>query len=259
MRSQLTIAAAAFAWVIAAWMPVPVLSLLGALPLLFWLPGAAALRLSRSTEVRRSGTDSSVRPTYQERSPVDVSDIAVTTALSAAITIAVGLVLTLINDHLPRVELVTVLAALTVSFELLAERMSPAFRNQPASAQRRGSPRQARWVVVPTIIACCFLVGLLGYLSWRLYVTPIPGDAYTVLSLDNQHGEKVIQVINHEATTMNFRLKVSRGSRIIANRSFQLKVGGEYRIVLPTGTATETEIARLMTEANNKIYRTLTF
>src|SRR5690242_5605593 len=88
-----TLIATVFAWALAAWVPLPALSLLGALPLLFWLPGAAALRLSRSTLPRQIIAD---RPSQRvsavssgppgQRSQMQVSDIAMSTALSAAIT-----------------------------------------------------------------------------------------------------------------------------------------------------------------------------
>ena len=254
------------AWALAAWVSLPILRLLGALPLVFWLPGAAALRLSRSTRLREIRADppgrrvsAALSRPRREGSQTQVSDIAMSTALSAAITIAAGLVLALTTGYLPRVVLATILAVLAVGLNLLADRMSPAVDDHPSSASRMGSFPRLDWWIVPTAITCCLLVGLLGYFSWRLYVTPLPGHTYTVLSLDDQHGQKVIQVINHEATTMNFRLKVSQGSRTIASRSFRLRTGGEFRLVLPDVTASKTEVARLMTEPNNYIYRTLVF
>jgi hypothetical protein len=265
MLPDWTVATAVCAWALAAWVSVPVLSLLGALPLIFWLPGNALLRLTRSRGLRwakthppeRSTSTPSSASTYREGSATEVFDIAMSTALSAAITIFVGLALALATGHLLRVEAVTMLAALTVGFSLLAQPMSPASSDQTPNASRTGwSPQLFRWIV-PTLITCCFLAGILGYLGWRLYVTPLPGQAFTVLSLENEHGERVIQVINDESTTMSFRLEVSQGGHVIADRGFQLRVGGEYDLVVPGRKTTNTEIARLMIEPSNKTYRTI--
>lgn len=264
------ITAALLAWVLASWVPIPLLSILGTLPLVFWLPGAALLRLSRSARSPMITSDDSARPalaallrlSHPERSPVDVGDIAISTALSAAVTIAVGLGLAVTTKHLPRVPAATVLAGLTVAFRLVAARMSPAFSGLPAATSKTGGlPCPARWVAA-TVIACCVLTGFLGYLSWRLYATPPPSDTYTVLSLDHQDNKTVIVVTNNQAITMRFRLKVSRGERTIANRTFRLKVGAEYKLKLaPPSDASSTShnVARLMIEPNNKLYRSLTF
>ena len=190
---------------------------------------------------------------------MQASDIAMSTALSAAITISVGLVLALTTGYLPRAVMATILAVLAVGLNLLADRISPAIGNNPSPTPRMGSLLGLEGWMVPTAITCCLLIGLLGFFSWRLYVTPLPGRTYTVLSLEDQHGQKVIQVINHETTTMNFRLMVSQGSRTIASHRFQLRTGDEFRLKLPNVLSGKTEVARLMTEPNNKIYRTLVF
>ena len=262
-----TIIAALVGWVLACWVPVPALSLLGALPLIFWLPGAALLRLSRSARSPSTVTGLPVgpsmvllpRPEPSEHSPMDVTGVAVSTALSAAIAIAVGLGLALTTKHLPRVPAPTILAGLTVAFVLLAARMSPTLDGQLTSAPRPDGLPRARWIV-PTAITCCVLTGLLGYLSWRLYITPPRSDTYTVLSLDQQDNRTVIVVTNHQATTTRFQLRVSRGNRTIVDRTFRLTVGAEYQLKLPPGpiaSSTSHDIARLMTEPDNKVYRIL--
>src|ERR1017187_10046569 len=243
--NRTAIVATLVAWGLAAWVPIPEISLLGTLPLIMWLPGAALLRLSNAERPSMSG-----------------ADVALTTALSASVTIAVGLGLALMTNQLHRVPASTVLACLTIACSLLAARRSQSISRQPA-APRGARPVlwPARWIAI-TAATCCILTGLLGYLSWRLYSTPQPSDSYTVLGLDHQHNTTVIVVTNHQTTAMRFRLIVARGDRTIANRTFALKVGGNYRIALPTQDVTNPtghSTARLMTEPNNKLYRRLVF
>jgi hypothetical protein len=265
VRSYRAVLAVAFAWALAAWVPVPALSLIGALPLVFWFPGAAALRLTRAIQFRRN-TESSIErrsnglpgPRHLDDSPAGVYDIAVSTALSAAVAIAVGLMLAFVSGGVPRVEVATVLAILALGLNLLADRVSPGYGYPRSTALGRdGTARLARWIV-PNVVVCCFLVALLGFLSWRLYTTPAPGASFTALGLETQNSRTIIQVINHESTPMSYRLEILTDNRLAIDRAFQLQAGGEYKLTLPTITA-KRETARLMTEPNNKLYRTLVF
>lgn len=268
--NRTAIVATLVAWGLAAWVPIPVISLLGTLPLIMWLPGAALLRLSRAQRSPLAHADVAIRADVSallrlsnaERPSMSGADVALTTALSASVTIAVGLGLALMTNQLHRVPASTVLACLTIACSLLAARRSQSISRQPA-APRGARPVlwPARWIAI-TAATCCILTGLLGYLSWRLYSTPQPSDSYTVLGLDHQHNTTVIVVTNHQTTAMRFRLIVARGDRTIANRTFALKVGGNYRIALPTQDVTNPtghSTARLMTEPNNKLYRRLVF
>lgn len=262
-----TVTAAICAWVLAAWAPVPVLNMFGALPLVFWLPGVALLRFSRSSWLSRTRshalTGVATRPVsrakYRGDSAIKVFDMAVSTVLSAAITIAAGLLLALATDHVARIEMATILAGLTVVVNMATDLMSPPIGHQSAVAPRtRGLSRLPGWVV-PTSIACCLVAALLGYLSWRLYESPIPGQSFAALSLVDQHNDKIVQVINNESTTMRFRLTVSQGRSTLADENLQLAAGSEYKLILPKSIPVESEIARLMIEPGNRLYRTIVF
>ena len=104
------------AWVIVVWVPIPVLRLIGTLPLVLWLPGAALLRLSG-----------------RRRLPMSAVDVAITTALSAAVTIFAGLGISLATHQVARIPVATILAGLAIVAGLTAARMAPSDRRTVVS------------------------------------------------------------------------------------------------------------------------------
>jgi hypothetical protein len=234
----------AAAWAIVVWVPVPVLRLIGTLPLVLWLPGAALLRLSS-----------------RRRPSVSAVDVAIATALSAAVSIFAGLGISLVTHQVPRLPFATILAGLAIIARLAAARMTPSIGQQQSASWPGGLQWPARRIVTTAAI-CCILTAFLGYLSYRLYDTPPPSDTYTTLSLNHQRGRLAIVVINHETSAMHFRLTVTHARHTTASNAFTLAVGGEYKLSLPSPSAANRggrSIVRLIAEPGNRLYRSLVF
>jgi hypothetical protein len=190
------------------------------------------------------------------------ADAAVSTALSVALTIAVGLALALATNHLPRVPEATILAALSIAFNVGGAWKSRLSLTLPSDSPRVvRQPWPTRWVV-PTVMLCSALVAFLGYLSWRLYLTPPPSNAYTVLSVSDHKNGAVVVVTNHQTEAMNFRIIVTESQRTIVNSAFALTAGGHHEFALSSVSMKKRAprcTVRLMTEPGNKLYRSLVF
>jgi hypothetical protein len=244
-HSDAVLAAGAFlAWVLAAWVPVPLIRLVGALPLIFWLPGVALLRLARP-----------------ERSPMSAASTCLSTALSTAVAIGVAIMLALTTKQVPRVPTATSLAGISITASLITSRRASVRSGTTAPAGETRLPWPTRWIAV-TVAACTILTGLLGYLTWRLYETPTPNGSYTALSIDRSDGRTEVAVDSNEPDSMGFRLTITRARRTIAVRAFTLTPGAEYQMEVPASSAKaarDRTTIRLYTEPDGKLARSLAF
>jgi|HubBroStandDraft_5_1064220.scaffolds.fasta_scaffold94693_2 hypothetical protein len=232
------------AWILAAWIPSPVIGLVGTISLVFWLPGVALLRLLRPQPWSMSA-----------------STACLSTTLSAAVAIAVGIALAVTTNHVPRVPAATILCGLTIGAAVIAGRRTAVATREPDGRDDQRSSWPVGWII-GTVSSCCVLTGLLTYLTWRLYETPAPGGTYTALSVSYQGRQADIVVDNDGTTAMRFRLTVSQGKRTIVTHAFTLRAGAEYQLAVKASLlagARGRSIARLVTEPNGRSYRSLVF
>ena len=192
---------------------------------------------------------------------MSASNITLATGISAAVAIAVGLSIALVTNGVSRPVTATMLAGITIAAGLIASRR-PSYRgerNSVTALESGGWP--VRWIVL-TVITCSALTGILGYLNWRLYMTPPPSSFYTSLGITPRAAHSVIVVTSHDKGTKQFLLTVSRSNRVIDSRSFRLESGATYDLVIPGETAparTDHYSVRLMIEPGNRLYRSLKF
>jgi hypothetical protein len=237
------IAEAFLAWLVAAWVPSPAVSLVGTLLLVFWLPGVALLRLLRP------------RPWSMTANTVCFS-----TALSVSVAIAVGILLALTTDRVPRVPAATILCGLTIVAALLTGRRTGDTGRSDGHAEQPSS-WPVGWIA-GTVAGCCLLTGLLTYLTWRLYETPAPGGSYTALSVSHHGNQTDIVVDNRQTSAMTFRLTISHGRHTIVTRAFSLPAGAEYQLEIKTSALDAgrgRSTARLVIEPSGKVDRSLVF